>query len=115
MVMSRSKDGGKTWTEPKDLGFVGVSPQILKLGNGIIVCSFGNDKRNVCVMASIDKECENWTEPLLVHESPGSAYTDIQAVSDDVFRLVFDDSQFHDKSLKAGRNLILRVEISAHK
>ena len=105
-----STDGGRTWSDPGDLGTYGVSPQLLLLHNGVLILAYGT--RNVCVRASWDGTGETWSEPLVVYRGPGSGYTDLQALSADHFRLVYDESPFHGKAQGLwGR--IARVEVSA--
>ena len=41
MYQARSLDGGKTWQRPKSLHTLGLSPAMVLLGNGALVCSFG--------------------------------------------------------------------------
>jgi hypothetical protein len=41
MYQARSLDGGKTWQEPEMLETLGLSPMMVLLPNGILVCSFG--------------------------------------------------------------------------
>lgn len=105
-----SSDGGQTWSKPKDLGTYGVSPQLLLLDNGLLILTYGT--RNVCVRASWDGTGETWSEPLTVYEGPGSGYTDLQTLSADCFRMVYDESPFFDKFRERwGR--IVRVEVTA--
>ncbi|MBI4306922.1 MAG: exo-alpha-sialidase, partial [Chloroflexi bacterium] len=39
---SRSGDGGRTWSEPRQLSVWGFPPQLLKLRNGALLCSYGH-------------------------------------------------------------------------
>jgi len=75
----RSTDGGETWSRPRDLGSVGVSPQLLLLTNGVLVCTYGT--RDVHVMASWDGTGREWSKQLLIHKGEGSGYTDLQVNS----------------------------------
>ncbi len=110
MAMSRSKDGGKTWTLETQFKTPGVSPQLLQLKNGKIICSYGT--RDVYVMSAIDEQVSGWNEPLLLYKGQGTGYTDIQALSPNRFRVVFDESTFlnHDES---GNHRIVRVEVDS--
>ena len=108
MHQVRSPDGGKTWSKPRNLGTVGVSPQLLLLANGVLICTFGT--RDVHVMASWDGTGRNWSKPFLIYKGQGSGYTDLQALSSDTFRMVFDQSPFFSK--KPGGKIV-RIVVSA--
>ena len=41
MYQARSLDGGKTWGPPEPLKTLGLSPMMVLLPNGVLVCSFG--------------------------------------------------------------------------
>ena len=41
MYQVRSLDGGKTWEKPEPLKTLGLSPMMVVLSNGAVVCSFG--------------------------------------------------------------------------
>ncbi len=110
MHQARSTDGGKTWSQRRDLRSVGVSPQLLLLTNGVLVCTYGT--RDVHVMASWDGTGRDWSKPQLIYKGEGSGYTDLQAVSSDTFRMVFDQSPFFNN--KPGGK-IARVVVSARK
>lgn len=110
MHQVRSTDGGKTWSPPRDSGSVGVSPQLVLLDNGVLVCSYGT--RDVYVMASWDGTGREWSKPTLIYKGEGSGYTDLQALSSDTFRMVFDQSPFFN-SKPGGK--IARVVVSAGK
>jgi hypothetical protein len=36
-----SDDGGRTWCEPRPLGFCGVDPDLIEMADGTLACSFG--------------------------------------------------------------------------
>ena len=110
MHQVRSTDGGKTWSRPRDLGSVGVSPQLLLLTSGVLVCTYGT--RDVYAMAGWDGSGREWSKPRLIYEGEGSGYTDLQALSEATFRIVFDRSPFF--SSKPGGK-IMRVVVAAEK
>ena len=110
MRQVRSHDGGKNWTSPSDLDTFGVSPQLLLLENGVLVCTYGT--RDVYAMASWDGTGREWSKPMLVYKGQGSGYTDLQTLSADTFRMVFDQSPFHNR--KPGGKIV-RVVVSAKK
>ena len=68
LMQSVSDDGGKTWSEYKDLGIVAHAPELLLLKNGVIISSFRwldwdlDVKREaVSMMYSTDKG-ETWSQ-----------------------------------------------------
>ena len=110
MVQVRSADGGRTWSRPRKLGAPGASPQLLLLGNGVLICSYGT-RRDVHVMASWDGTGRTWSEPVPVYKGQTSGYTNVQALAPDRFRIVYAESTF-DKYQEGG-NRIVRVEVKA--
>ena len=116
MQQARSNDGGKTWSEPSSLGIVGVSPQLLQLQTGAVVCSFGRgdtvQPRDVHVMVDATGTAKHWSKPVLVYRGPGSGYTDIQAIGPDRFRLVYDESPFGTEKENYGRIVRTLIRIA---
>ena len=41
LYCSRSSDGGKTWSPPEQIADRGTCPSVIKLANGILVCTYG--------------------------------------------------------------------------
>jgi len=111
---SRSHDGGKTWEPAENLNIRhGVSPQLLLLENGVLILSYGN--RKVHVRCSEDSG-RTWSDPLQIYGGPGSGYTDIQALDENRFRIVFDASTFREPpEPQAERNEIRRAVIRVDK
>jgi hypothetical protein len=110
MAMSRSKDGGKTWALETLFKNPGVSPQLLQLENGKIICSYGT--RDVYVMSSIDEQVSGWNKPLCLYQGQGTGYTDIQALSANTFRIIFDESTFLSDD-ESGDHRIVRMEVDS--
>jgi hypothetical protein len=108
ILISRSADGGHSWSPAEDSGVTGVSPQLLLLENGVLVMSYGT--RDVYVRASPDGLGTRWTEPVRLYKGPGTGYTHMQATGPDRFRVLFDESPFSDKYAPGGK--IVRVELS---
>ncbi len=44
IYFTRSKDGGRTWSEPEDSGVLGSPPHLLRHSSGAIVCAYGYRK-----------------------------------------------------------------------
>ena len=108
MVEVRSSDGGLTWSPPHRLSLPGVCPQVLLLKNGILVCSYGT-RRYVHIMASWDGAGHQWSEPLVLYEGQTSGYSNLQALADDRFRIVYQEGTFD--AYQEGGNRIVRSEI----
>ena len=108
MVEVRSSDGGVTWSSPRRLARPGACPQVLLLKNGVLVCSYGT-RRYVHVMASWDGEGHQWSEPLVLYEGQTSGYSNLQALADDRFRVVYQEGSFD--AYQEGGNRLVRSEI----
>ena len=109
MVQVRSRDGGLTWGPPLRLARPGVCPQLLLLENGVLVCSYGT-RRYVHVMASWDGTGDQWSEPLVLYEGQTGGYSNLQALAEDRFRIVYQEGTFD--AYQEGGNRIVRSEIS---
>lgn len=68
MYMSRSTDGGHTWTKPVKFAETGILPRLCKLECGITLLCFARPGIFVC--ASEDGSGAKWSEPL-VAMTPG--------------------------------------------
>ena len=108
MVQVRSLDGGLSWGPPLRLARPGVCPQLLLLGNGVLVCSYGT-RRYVHVMASGDGTGNQWSQPLVLHEGQTGGYSNLQALAEDRFRVVYQEGTFD--AHQEGGNRIVRSEI----
>ena len=108
MVEVRSSDDGRTWSSPRRLARAGVCPQVLLLKNGVLVCSYGT-RRYVHVMASWDGAGRQWSEPLVLYEGQTSGYSNLQALADDRFRVVYQEGTFD--TYQDGGNRLVRSEI----
>ena len=63
-------------------------------------------------MSAIDEQVSGWNEPLCFYQGQGTGYTDIQALSANTFRIVFDESTFLSDD-ESGDHRIVRVEIDS--
>ena len=108
MVEVRSSDDGRTWSSPRRLARPGVCPQVMLLGNGVLVCSYGT-RRYVHIMASWDGEGRHWSEPLVLYKGQTSGYSNLQALADDRFRVVYQEGSFD--AYQEGGNRLVRSEI----
>jgi hypothetical protein len=58
LYQARSTDQGKTWSNPRQVGFDGVAPDLIVLENGVVACSFG---RPGCHLVLSADNGETWT------------------------------------------------------
>ena len=63
MYMSRSTDGGFTWSKPRKFAEVGILPRLCKLGCGTTLLCYARPGMYVC--AAEDASGTKWTEPLV--------------------------------------------------
>jgi len=110
--ISRSNDGGRSWSAPEATKFVGgVSPQLLRLESGLLVLSYGSRLDvgdSVRVHTSAD-DGQTWSAPLKLHDGSSTSYTDLTALDDHRFQIVFDESRFRRSEPEMERNQIVRV------
>jgi len=103
LIYALSQNRGKNWHH-YILDEAGVSPQLLKM-NDIVICSYGTRD----IKLRYFKE-GLFSKPIEVYKGAGSGYTDIQKLSNNRFRIVFDQSDFNLKIVKDGIHKIVRVE-----
>ena len=62
MYQSFSKDKGRTWSRPEPIAPNGVSPMLMRLGNGVLVLESG--RPGVQLRFSLDGTRKDWTDPI---------------------------------------------------
>jgi hypothetical protein len=94
LYASRSADAGKTWSRPAVVHPHGVMPRLLRLGNGVLVLSYGRPGAEV--RFSFDGRGETWSEPraLVPLSSPNvqadsCGYTSLLPLTDDTFLIAY--------------------------
>jgi len=94
LYASRSADAGKTWSRPAIVHPHGVMPRLLRLGNGVLVLSYGRPGAEV--RFSFDGRGERWSEPraLVPLSSPNvqadsCGYTSLLPLTDDTFLIAY--------------------------
>jgi hypothetical protein len=66
-LQCESKDGGKTWTEPKSIGVWGLPSHLLKLRDGRILMSYGHRRSPFGNQARLSTDqCRTWSEPIIL-------------------------------------------------
>jgi len=108
MLQGRSADGGASWSTPVPLGTPGgVDPSLLRLENGVLVCSFG--RPHVSLMFSPAGMAEDWTAPYVFYQGPGDHYTALWPTGGDRFLLMWCHSGFTSKNIE-GPNEVKSTE-----
>ena len=94
IYISRSSNGGKTWTKPTPINTIGSNPNLVALQNGVLVMTFGRPA--AWLMFSADNG-KTWRNKTALSRSTDN-YTDLVPIaSDKVLALYFDD----DRRIKA--------------
>ena len=67
ILQCESKDGGKTWTEPKSIGVWGLPSHLLKLKDGRILMSYGHRRAPFGNQARLSADqCRTWSQPIIL-------------------------------------------------
>lgn len=77
--LTRSSDGGRTWSKPEHLKAHGVDPDLCLMHNGLLACVSGRPGRIITVSEDLGR---TWAEPVSIGDWPGSSYMGICDVSD---------------------------------
>ncbi len=101
MYQARSRDGGRTWSKPVSLERNGVRPQMVKLQNGVIACSYGRLKGSptagassgVQVMFSRDRGT-TWEHHTTIYEFASTGYTALLEIRPNVLLLAYDSLSY---------------------
>lgn len=107
LYITRSTDGGSTWSKPEKFDDRGVKPKLLTLECGVTLASYG--RPGLRVRATDDPACIEWDDPIeLIHSSgkpdaPGSvyergtcSYTSLIALDDRTAALAYSDFRVTD-------------------
>jgi hypothetical protein len=86
IMMSRSKDEGRTWAEPWRTGAHGAFPHLLVLSDGMLALSSG--RPGAYIMFSDDCGL-TWTDRTVIDATPYSGYTSLAELSPGVLLAVF--------------------------
>lgn len=95
LLQASSDDGGSTWSEYKDLGFIGHAPELLRLRNGVIVSAFReiNDaytREWVSMISSLD-DGATWSERIQIRDCGASecGYPGLLELDDDALLITY--------------------------
>lgn len=113
MYEARSRDLGRTWTQPRMLAGNGVLPRLLRLENGILVLASG--RPGVQLRFSADGGGQVWSDPWdLLAADPAKpqadscGYTDLVALDRDSFLIIYSWFQKPDASGRPRKAILVR-------
>lgn len=78
MLQTFSSDGGRTWTDPRELEVGKVLPDLVLMSNGILACSYGRPAS--CLMFSLDGG-QTWPSHHVISDKVNFNYTSIREIS----------------------------------
>ena len=108
----RSTDGGKTWSEPKDVAPVTVAPAARVLSNGTLVLITG--RPNLYLFIDPTGTGENYTQHP-IYEHIGSSYASILEIEPNRLMVIYDESDFGAGNKPGIFNRIMAVTIDIEK
>lgn len=89
MAWSVSKDKGKTWSESKEIGFIGHCPYLLRVDDRSILMATRNPGgSDHTVLYLSQNECESWSEPVVIDSCLG-AYPSMVKLKDGSILIVY--------------------------
>jgi len=120
MLITRSTDGGKTWSQPEYFAFSGVWPALLTLKCGVTLATYG--RPGLFLRVTADPACMEWDAPVeLIHSNrqpnrPGSvvnmatcSYTDLIALDDHTAGLAYSDFTVKDETGTPRKTMLFRT------
>lgn len=120
MLITRSIDGGKTWSAPEEFDFTGVWPALLTLKCGVTLATYG--RPGLYLRATADPACKAWEDPIeLIHSNrqpnkPGSvvnmatcSYTDLISIDDHTAGLAYSDFTIPDENGIPRKTMMFRT------
>jgi len=72
MVWTESRDNGRTWSEPQEVGISGDCPYLLLTSKGVLLCGIRHrPTKSTCVIYSLDQG-RTWTGPITLDNVLGA-------------------------------------------
>lgn len=101
-LIAKSFDNCKTWTKPKEFDTIGVLPQLLTLGCGVTLSSYGRPELRV--RATSDPSGEKWEDPItielhgkdMIFWNISCFYTQLLPLDDSSALLIYSDFHYPD-------------------
>jgi len=113
MMITHSKDGGRTWTKPRRLFTFGVFPSITLLDCGVMALSFG--RPGVLLSFSPDGGGRTWTTPVTLRKgdpkrlsAKSCGYTSILNLDAGSFLVAYSDFEHKDKDGRQRKAILVR-------
>jgi len=107
--ITHSRDGGRTWEPARNLFPFGVMPQTLRLGNDVVVATFG--RPGVQFAVAEDREARNWS-PTLSIAAQSCGYTRLLALDQRSLLIAYSDFNWPMAEGKTGKAILVRrVEV----
>jgi len=95
LVMTRSRDDGRTWDKPVRTGVEGVYPELIVVADGTLACSYG--RPGAKIMFSTDQG-HTWTDHTHVDATPYSGYTGMCELAPGVILFGFGARGYYDEA-----------------
>jgi hypothetical protein len=89
LYLSRSSDGGRTWSDPVRSRLHGQYPGLLTMSNGFIVATYGRPDNRIAVC--LDGFGEGWPYEITVSTAPGWQGVSAVEIGPDEILVVFED------------------------
>jgi hypothetical protein len=106
----RSADRGKTWSAPRRFDSIGVLPQILTLGCGVTIASYGRPTMRFA--ATDDPAAVTWEKPIDIPVCGGPNqscfYTDLFPLDDYNALFIYSDFMYPNKDGIPARAILVR-------
>ncbi len=122
LYLTRSTDQGRTWSRPRAFDTFGKMPQLLTLGNGITLASYGasGGPGYFVVRATTDSAGLTWTSPVKTPVSPlepgawdTCGHTEMVPLDDHRALMVYSDFNFPDaKNTKRKTILVREIKVA---
>ena len=114
--IARSTDGCRTWSKPVKFDRYGVLPNILTLGCGVTIASYG--RPGIYLRASCDPSATAWEEPVTIldEKTDSCCYTSLLPLSDTEALLAYSHFNLPDESGTARKSiLVCRVSVEMNR
>ena len=116
--ITRSTDACRTWSKPEKFDSVGVLPQLLRLGCGVTLATYG--RPGLFLRATDDPSGREWAEHIEIDLVPNSHdrscyYTRLLPIDDHSALLVYSDFNYPDKVSGKPKKTVLARRITVIK
>ena len=102
LYLSRSKDDGKTWSQPEPVADRGVWPNSCRMKNGVLVCTYGRPGN--WLMFSLDNG-RTWKGHFCFYDRGTTSYNSVEEIEPDTLLVVYD-GQFLDDNGNLTRGVL---------